>query len=1201
MNEIKKEQLTFDQYQRYETIAEMIEYFRLETAGAPFRLLEVGANEHKDMALFLPKDKILYTDITLTEAMERDPEFQQADGANLPFEDGTFDFVYSCDVLEHIPEEKRQSFLLEAARVAKRCAILCFPFNSRDIVEAEQRVNAHYQELTGEEFIWLKEHRENGLPDITTIESILRNLGLSFFSFCHGNVSIWEKMWRCKFDESFITGPKDYESIDYFYNHNLYRRDISESCYRVFYAFSHSDLAPLEERMRTYWQAPLPGQVQLLEMLCQSYRQVHPLRKSLRELSQEKEKRTRCQVQLFFDTGDGFNEGQMQDISCTYDEDLELRFPVEKDVRAVRVDPAMEPVLVIVKKCCALSAEGLWDLSPASNGLPVGNAFVFDTDDPQLFLSDLDPDIREIRMTLYIMHLTPVAAEEYARQQYREKKEQEHQLQMLTDRQNEEKAALAQEQERLVQEIERLRKEAQWRQEEAAGQLNELAERLAEQREKLEAENQRMVRLTEDYQAAVSTIQQRREEYDALKAKTDQALSEGQRRIQALEQELARANENYETISNAFFWKVSAPARKALDVVKSCICKLKKLARLSRKGVRVLRDEGFQAFQEKYKAYREREKAYALGFKETASAAAKNAYFRDGQPEPDIPLEWMEIQKDKPLISIVMAVKDLSRRADCFVRALDSLDKQKYKNFELVIAAAKVELDRVQELLKGWPGLTVRLVPAADGLRREEYWDLAMSEARGGWIGLLEQEDALTENALAYVLEGVNESSTVQLFVLPDDRFFTAGEYLLPDYKVGVDWNIGGWESLLRFGIFKNLELRFENGMLERWLRELEKEKILTIPWVACHGQALPSVWEEQPVRCIAFYLPQFHVIPENNKWWGEGFTEWVNVNAAKPLYPGHHQPRKPTELGCYDLAGESGREIQKRQMALAKEYGLSGFCYYYYWFDGGKRLLEMPLNRHLADKSMDFPFCLCWANENWTRQWDGLKSEIIMPQTYQEGWAENFMRDMIPYITDSRYIRVNGAPYILIYNLEDMVDPAGAINTWRRIAAENGIPRLHISAVRRTVGARELEASGHTIDSLTDFPPHLLGLVGVDHDNGGKFGLAEGQVKDYRKACNYHVRMGKQPYAYFRTAMLEWDNTARRKDKAYIFEEFSLEAYQKWLYAGKRYVLRQNMEGENLLFINAWNEWAEGTYLEPSQPNARAALEATAEVLKMR
>ena len=670
--------------------------------------------------------------------------------------------------------------------------------------------------------------------------------------------------------------------------------------------------------------------------------------------------------------------------------------------------------------------------------------------------------------------------------------------------------------------------------------------------------------------------------------------------LAVVRQQLAQASYNYDVISNAFFWKITKPFRLMSDKLKKYGYHVKKMASLAKKSICILRKDGIAGLIKKYKIYRMKNSDISVST--NVNHRALNSFFRSSLPEPEIPQGWIERQRKTPMISIVIATKCIENRKGYLNRALKSLCEQKYKRFEVVIACPEQEMSAVENVVSPYlETLTIRIAPGKDETKRCDFWDLAMDSVAGEFIGIMEQEDMLTENALAYVLEGCNESPDMQLFVIPDDRFFEDECFFSPDYKDGLEYGIGGWETLLRFGVFRNHGYKFADGEMERWLCGLKKEEITVFPWVGCHGQALPSMWEEPDIRCVAFYLPQFHEIPENNLWWGDGFTEWVNVKGAKPLYQGHQQPRVPGELGYYDLAGETGRNIQKRQIELAQEYGLSGFCYYYYWFNGGKRLLEMPLDRHLQDQTMDFPFCICWANENWTRQWDGQQNEIIMPQTYEDGWAEQFIVDLIPYLKDKRYIRVNGAPYILIYNVDDITNAPDAINTWRRIAAENGIDQLHISAVRRTLEAQELEIAGHTLDSLTDFPPHLLGQVGVDHDQSEKFGLPLGQVKDYRKACVYHIGVEKQRYTYFRTAMLAWDNTARRKDKAHIFEEFSLADYKKWLYAAKRYVLRQNREGENLLFINAWNEWAEGTYLEPSEPMGNAALAATSEVLKMR
>ena len=559
----------------------------------------------------------------------------------------------------------------------------------------------------------------------------------------------------------------------------------------------------------------------------------------------------------------------------------------------------------------------------------------------------------------------------------------------------------------------------------------------------------------------------------------------------------------------------------------------------------------------------------------------------------------------------MIAAKCLETRAQYLAKALESLCTQRYQNIEAIVVADASDAPYVREIKDNFDErITLRVVTVeSEAENRWAYWCEGVPAANGDLVGFLDQEDTLTPNCLAYVLEAYNESTVMnwEFYLIPDeaqipdDAQIEDEETLFKDWKSGAGLHCGGADGLLHFGLFDKMRFRPDKVAFEKWLLSLKPEQIFVAPWIGCRESAIEDLWDDNRVRCLAFYLPQFHEIPENNRWWGDGFTEWTNVRKAEPLFQGHHQPRIPGELGYYDLAGAKGADIQKKQIALAKEYGLYGFCYYYYWFDDGKRLLEMPLDRHLQDKTMDFPFCLCWANENWTRQWDGLQNNILMPQTYKPGWAEQFILDMLPYLKDDRYIRVNGAPYLLIYHLQDIPSPYEVINIWRTVARLNGIDRLHISAVRRTMDAEEIKMSGYMLDSLTDFPPHLINMWDIDHDDERRFGLGPGHVKDYRKVCDLHGKMPRQNYTYFRTAMLEWDNTARQGEKGTVFEEFSIKEYQKWLYAAKRYALRQNRPGEDLVFINAWNEWAEGTYLEPSEPLGRAALEATKEVLERR
>ena len=347
------------------------------------------------------------------------------------------------------------------------------------------------------------------------------------------------------------------------------------------------------------------------------------------------------------------------------------------------------------------------------------------------------------------------------------------------------------------------------------------------------------------------------------------------------------------------------------------------------------------------------------------------------------------------------------------------------------------------------------------------------------------------------------------------------------------------------------------------------------------------------PVKLIAHYLPQFHPIPENDKWWGKGFTEWANVVRAKPQFTSHNQPRLPTELGFYDLRVT---EILKQQADLAREHGIFGFCFYYYWF-AGKRLLERPLDLWLSDTGPDFPFCICWANENWSRRWDGSDDQILIAQEYSEHNDESFINEILPVIKDERYISIDGAPLLLIYRISELPDPIRSIDIWRRVAAENGIPNLHISAVQ-SFGLGDPRPFG--LDSAVEFsPPHetrqLLDPKSFLGDNSNFSGHFEDYISVAMKSINYPP----PDYVRFRGCFPSWDNTPRRGNKSHIFVNNSFKAYAQWL----RYLVRESLyrreQQEPVVFINAWNEWAEGAILEPDEQNGRSLLEVTYAALK--
>lgn len=338
--------------------------------------------------------------------------------------------------------------------------------------------------------------------------------------------------------------------------------------------------------------------------------------------------------------------------------------------------------------------------------------------------------------------------------------------------------------------------------------------------------------------------------------------------------------------------------------------------------------------------------------------------------------------------------------------------------------------------------------------------------------------------------------------------------------------------------------------------------------------------------RLIAFYLPQFYPFPENDKWWGKGFTEWTNVTKAKPLYYNHRQPHLPSDFGFYDLRVSDTR---RDQIATAKSYGIDGFCYHYYWFSG-KRLLDVPLDDMLNDPESDMPFCLCWANENWTRTWDANEKSILIAQEYNPDDDINFIKSLIPYFTDNRYIRFDGKPFLIVYRPQQIPDPVRSASIWRDYCQKIGVGEIHICAAL-THGNTSYEEFG--FDSGVEFPPHNVDCRNMQEQLYFAHSF-KGSVYDYREVAAYYLNTAYGDQKIHNTVVPGWDNTARNSNRGLIMHDSSPAAYQSWLSQTIKKTMSINPKQEKLVFINAWNEWAEGCHLEPDQEFGKAYLEAT-------
>ena len=373
--------------------------------------------------------------------------------------------------------------------------------------------------------------------------------------------------------------------------------------------------------------------------------------------------------------------------------------------------------------------------------------------------------------------------------------------------------------------------------------------------------------------------------------------------------------------------------------------------------------------------------------------------------------------------------------------------------------------------------------------------------------------------------------------------------------------------------------------------------------------------------RVIALYLPQFHPIPENNRWWGPGFTEWTNVAKAKPLFKGHVQPKIPADLGFYDLRLP---EVRQQQADLAHEVGIEGFCYYHYWF-GGKQLLERPFNEVLASGKPDFPFCLCWANHSWSNKTWNRKSNMqsnsmLIEQTYP-GYDDdyNHFMNVLPAFRDKRYITIDGKPVFFLYNPWEHTRVKEWIVTWRKLAQENGLPGLHfVSMCDATLTFKlnpdgtksrvlpNVESSQDLFQTVLDMGFDAVNCIGLRRGEMlsegrmlnlcktilRKAGLPIGQFFDYSRTVKGFFPPETKWENVYPTIVPQWDRSPRAATLDGIYVHATPKAFEEHINDALTYIEKKAPE-HRIMVLKSWNEWGEGNYVEPDLEFGHGWLEA--------
>lgn len=591
---------------------------------------------------------------------------------------------------------------------------------------------------------------------------------------------------------------------------------------------------------------------------------------------------------------------------------------------------------------------------------------------------------------------------------------------------------------------------------------------------------------------------------------------------------------------------------------------------------------------------------------------------------------------NSPDVSIIVPVYGhLRYTVECLLSIAAAGSKE--CSFE-VIVADDASADETGDVLSAVTNL--RLVRQSTNVGFLRNCNAASQEARGRFIVFLNNDTQVTPGWLDALVRVFRDEDAVGAvgprFVYPNGYLQEAGVRVRREgavemiglngdpedprwgYRRDVDYvsgaclmigaqlfrDMGGFDESLGRGYCEDLELglRLEARHLRRvYTPDAEVAHHLSVSLgddkmsqITRNMQIVAELHQEQldrldDVRVVAFYLPQYHPFEQNDLWWGPGFTEWSNVTQARPNWVGHDQPRVPADLGYYDLRVPETLEAQWR---LAARYGVEAFCYYYYWF-AGQRLLDRPLQRLLDPNEPALPFCFCWANENWTRRWDGRDDDVLMAQHHSARDDLGVIRDIARYFENPAYLRVRGRPLILVYRVDLFPDFRRTADRWRNECRRLGLGEIELALVESfALAGKGVHPAVYGCDAAVQFPAHYV--PGRKEPEGTLLnpGFAGG-VADYVETAVHWASRPHPGYKTYRTVVPGWDNTARRQNNPFVLENATPGAFQAWIETAIEETKRDLQGDDRLVFVNAWNEWAEGAYVEPDRRFGHAFLEA--------